>query len=204
MKKIISTCLLVFSLLFANVSPAFAANHYGDAVYRDGVLDNLTWHAAINNYSTVGWAVIEAPGGSGVVSSHTWNTFLTDGDGIVRNYQGPPQYKYGMTDNDLNNVLYTARFLANQANVTYTPIDMMHGYTSMTYISPGSVSQLRCDGLVEYAYEWNNWDVLMDKNGNWDISNKNSTPYHSSIWFTWTGNTFNPVTQWSYMDPHYD
>ncbi len=110
----------------------------------------------------------------------------------------------GMTETDLNNVVNTARFLADRANVTYTAIDMMHGTTSDTYISPGSVAQLRCDGLVEYCYEWYDWPVLTDGKGNWDISNINSTLYHSSYYKTWEGNTFNPVTQWSYMDPHYD
>ncbi|SPF36144.1 exported hypothetical protein [Candidatus Desulfosporosinus infrequens] len=197
MKKLISACLLVISLLLVNVVPAFAS-HYGDAVYRDGVLGGLTWHAAINNYSTVGSYVIEAPGGSGVVQYSSWATFLSG-----HTYQGPPQYKSGMTDNDLNNVLNTAIFLANRANVSYTAIDMMHGTTTGTYIDPGHVTQLRCDGLVEYCYEWYNWPVLTDTNGNWDISNNNSMLYHSSNYYTWDGYTFNPVTQWSHMNPHY-
>lgn len=201
MKKLISACLLVFSLLLVNVVPAFAASHYGDAVYRDGVLPGgITWHAAINNYSTVGQYVIQAPGGSGVVQYSSWATFLSG-----KTYKGPPQYKYGMTDNDLNNVWNTACYLADRGNVTYTLIDLMHGSTGGgTYIVPGNVSQLRCDGLVEYCYEWYNWPVLTDGRGNWDISNINSTPYHSTYYLTNLGYTFNPVTQWTFMNPHYD
>ncbi len=204
MKKLISACLLVFSLLLANVSPAFAASHYGDAVYRDGVLNNLTWHAAINNYSTVGTFVIQAPGGSGVVQYSSWENFLKDDKGVIHTYQGPPQYRSGMTENDLNNVWNTATLLANKGNVTYTAIDMLHGTTSGNYISPSGVTQSRCDGLVEYSYEWYNWPVLYDNLGQWDISSTASISYHSSLWLTNTGNTFNPVTQWSYMNPHYD
>jgi len=73
------------------------------------------------------------------------------------------------------------------------------------YIRPFNVTNLRCDGLVEYCYEWYNWPVLYDGNGNWDISNwtTGSNNYHSNLFLTNTGDTFNPVTQWSYMDPHY-
>lgn len=203
MKKLISIWLLVFSLLLANVVPAFAVNHYGDAVYRDGVLDNLTWHAAINNYSTVGSYVIEAFGKNGIVQRSSWATFTGSG---AYNYQGPPQYRTGMTDSDLNNVVNTARLLADRANIPYSTIDLMQGSVVGNYIVPNNVSYLRCDGLVEYAYEWNgvNCYVSLDKNGNWDISHKDSRPYHSSLYPTWTGNTFNPVTQWSSMNPHYD
>ena len=206
MKKLFSACLLIFSLLLANVAPAFAASHYGDAVFRDGTLLGATWHAAINNYYTVGQSVVHAPGGSSVVQRASWTAFISTNTitGKPNNYQGPPQYRSGMTESDLNNILNTALYLADRANVTYNAIDLMQGSTSGTYISPGGVTQLRCDGLVEYCYEWYNWPVLTDGNGNWDITNINSRPYHSTYYRTWEGDTFNPVTQWSYMDPHYD
>ena len=104
-----------------------------------------------------------------------------------------------MTTNDSQNVLNMARIFANKQNITYTPIEMLH-YTNrgQYYVLYDDVTQLRCDGLVEYCYEWYNFPILYDADGLWDISYVQSTPGHSSIW----GN-MNPVAQWSAMNPHY-
>lgn len=194
MKKIINIFLYISILVFANVTPAFATDHTGDAVYKDGTLGGLTWHAAINDQSITGVEVIQAPGLFNVVQYAPWSSFVGS-----NTYQGPPQYKYGMTANDSQNVINVARLLANKNNIIYTGIDMMHGFSTGTYIYPDNVKALRCDGVVEYCFEWYNFPIMSPGAGMWDISNKNYIWRHSSAV---TAN-LNPVSQWSVMNPHY-
>ena len=40
---------------------------------------------------------------------------------------------------------------------------------SSTYVLPEHITQLRCDGVVEYTYEWYGWRVG-GSNTAWDIS----------------------------------
>ena len=198
MKRLINIILFVLVLVVTNVTPVFATDHEGDAVYRNGVVQipgygELSWHAAISHSSDLGGIVIHAPGNN-VVRYDTWSTFLGG-----NTFQSPGQYKYGMTAYDSSNVVNMARLLANKQNITYTTIDMLH-FTSrgLYYVWDSDVTQLRCDGLVEYCYEWYNFPILTDISGQWDISRTMSALLHSSLY----GN-MNPVRQWSTMNPHY-
>jgi len=195
LKNLIRIFLIISVIVFANVTPAFATDHTGDAVYRDGVFYGVTWHAAINDFMDINTGVIEAPGDPGVVRYDSWYGFLEQN---TDTYQGPPQFKYGMTINDQNNVLNMARIFADKQRISYTLVDMLHyNQRGQTYVLSDDVTNLRCDGLVEYCYEWYNFPILTDYTGQWDISKTTSTMKHTSIMAG-----MNPVSQWNAMNPH--
>ena len=192
--KLIRLFLIISIIVFANVTPAFATYHQGDAVYRDPAYQ--WWHAAISetpNIQNPGDLVIQAGGLGTLVDTATWTTFLGNGT-----FVNPAQYKYGMTYDDSQKVLNMARYFALSRDIPYTLYYLMeyNGYSG-SYIYRENVSKLRCDGLVEYCYEWYNFPVQTDVNGNWDISNINSVNYHQIAY------GMSPITQWTAMDPHY-
>ncbi|MBN2010287.1 hypothetical protein JW960_13160, partial [candidate division KSB1 bacterium] len=69
-------------------------------------------------------------------------------------------------------------------------------------IYPQNIKRLRCDGLVEYCYEYNNIWVWGANQTNYDISNKNYVAEHNDFydaWDDWDPNTeLAPVVQCGY------
>ncbi|MCG3141137.1 MAG: Hercynine oxygenase [Anaerolineae bacterium] len=83
-----------------------------------------------------------------------------------------------LTDTERQQIVNTATTLYNRGNVAYTWADMLDPFSfSGDYIDPTEVQQLRCDGLVEYCYEWNNVWVW----GRTDTGNANGTPTNFDI-----------------------
>lgn len=123
----------------------------------------------------------------------TWGTFLGNGK-----FVNPAQYKYGMTYDDSQRVLNLAWYFVLSRSIPYTTYYLMeyNGYSG-SYIYKENVSKFRCDGLVEYCYEWYNFPVQTDVTGKWDISRIDSVNNHS------TGGGMSPITQWTAMNPHY-
>lgn len=48
---------------------------------------------------------------------------------------------------------------------------------SSTYVLPEHITQLRCDGVVEYTYEWYGWRVG-GSNTAWDITRNSTQNYN--------------------------
>ncbi len=57
--------------------------------------------------------------------------------------------------------------------MTYNPRD------NMSKIEPYDIASLRCDGLVEYCYEYYGYRVF-GSDDSWDISKPGSTFHHSA------------------------
>lgn len=165
------TALAAATLLAATLvaAPAHAATgNQGYAVYRDGVFGNYTWHAAmmsLPHYNSGSLPVVHHPGSGKWVQYGTWPEFL---GGKV--YQGTYRPKTAPTSANRDSFLSMARRLADE-QVNYNVLYQVYYNTSTAgaWVDPGEVTSMRCDGVVEYIYEWYGFRVY----GNdtyWDVT----------------------------------
>jgi len=133
----------------------------GDAVYRQGGWLNGQDHAGIYCSNCMG-------GGPGIIH-------ITIGGHVdivsMSDFLAGQSYHYafsaeGLSALDKQDVVDTALLLAiyYHNDITYTALDMMLDYSTNDTVNPADIYKLRCDGVVEYCYEWNNISV-------WGISN---------------------------------
>ncbi len=168
-KKITFSILLIAVLLSSSVSSALAANGYeGYAIHRDGAFLGTTWHAGLMDeaYSTYYLPVLHIAGLSGGVKWDSWDNFINGNTfkGVYR-----PQGGISSTGRDL--VKATGRALRTE-NIGYTPlsqIDYGAYVLSQTWVYPGDIGLIRCDGVVEYSFEWNGYRIF-GSDSLWDIS----------------------------------
>lgn len=151
------------------VTPAYAATgNQGYAVYRDGVLGNYSWHAAIMSlphWNSANLPVIHHPGSGKWVEYGTWPEFM---GGKV--YQGVYRPKTAPTSANRDSFLYMGRRLIDE-RVSYTLLYQVYYNTSAagTWVDPGEITSMRCDGLVEYIYEWYGFRVY-GSDALWDVT----------------------------------
>jgi hypothetical protein len=149
------------------------------AVYRDGVTFNIagyqvlsTWHAALMDvkYKTSsGDVVIQARYGNSVDFA-TWTQFLTgQGSGT---YMGTYRPNTSMSALNRGNVNARAEMLVNEG-IPYLIVQQMSisvsGLSTGDKIPTGNILFMRCDGVVEYCYEYYGFRVY-GSNTMWDIS----------------------------------
>lgn len=78
-------------------------------------------------------------------------------------------------------ILDTCSVLDADTTIDYTMYSqMVTEWNPGTWVSPDEVDELRCDGLVEYTYEWNNFNVW----GRANPANSTGTPEHHDISYT--------------------
>ena len=172
MKRIVSILCALTVLVTVFSHPAEAATGMqGYAAYRDGVIGNFEWHAAIMDKASSDdiYPVVHAPGISQNVQYGSWDDFLNGN--TFMGYYKPASTSISSTKRD--QVTATARSLA--ANfIGYTFVEQMSyddGYNpdNKTTVGVSDIRAMRCDGVVEYCYEVNNVRIY----GNdtyWDIS----------------------------------
>jgi len=164
------TALAAATLLAVSfaVAPAYAAiGNQGYAVYRDGVLGNYTWHAAIMSlphWNSGSLPVVQHPG-SGWVEYGTWPEFI---GGKV--YQGTYRPKTAPTSVNRDSFLSMERRLVDE-QINYNLLYQVYYNTSTagTWVDPGEVTSMRCDGVVEYIYEWYGFRVY-GSDTYWDVT----------------------------------
>lgn len=193
--KIINTvnlllCLvLVFSVL-SNVVFAYSNNTgwKGYAVYRDGVItvpgnsSGLNDHAALmdeesyNDYKPV----LHAPGYGDVVEWGTWDEFL-DGNSFLGVYR---PMGTTITETEARGFVSKARQLRG---ISYTFLDQINydPATAGTWVDSDEIFRLRCDGVVEYVYEWYGYRVG-GADGRWDITRNRLENYWEHLGFNIT------------------
>jgi len=163
------------------LEPAHAASpNVGDAVYRDGVVWGLEWHAAIMDdphYNTTTLPVIQQ-GGSGYVKWESWAGFLGG-----KTYQGYYRPKGTITEAMRDNFRFMARKLKDD-QIQYNVIYQVYyaPKTGAVWVMPADVESMRCDGVVEYVYEWYGFRVFGETNSTWDVTR--------SDWLTREQHTF--------------
>lgn len=168
-KKIFTTILLIAVLLISSVNTTFAATgNEGYAIHRDGAFLGTTWHAGLMDEPDTSYylPVLHIGGFSGGVKYDTWDNFI-DGN----TFKGVYKPKSGITSSGRDLVKATGRRLRTE-NLGYTPlsqIDYGADVLTQTWVYPEDISLIRCDGVVEYSFEWNGYRIF----GNdtyWDIS----------------------------------
>lgn len=156
MRKKLYSLALVLILLAAACLPVSAANGYGGyAVYRDGVTPgapSLEWHAAIMQQPSADYTqpIIHHPGGSSYVKRDSWSNFIAGNNfkGIYR-----PNDKAKFLDRT-DFVVDMARRLAAE-NIEYDWRQQIKYTTTDGYsVYPEDITHIRCDGVVEYCYEY--------------------------------------------------
>ena len=187
-KFIFATTLMVsflISMLLTNVNASTGLE--GFAVYRDGVGKadiNLTWHAAIMDEATsltTNRPIVHAMGYGKNVDYGTWAEFMGTGKfmGVYRPKPDPAPH-----DRDIFKGL--GRELKGE-DIPYTLYDQIYYNTSTagTWVAPSEITMMRCDGVIEWIYEWCGFRVY-GSDALWDIA-KNSwfiRDHHSGIMVT--------------------
>lgn len=156
--------MIFFVLCFSQI--AFAGETNGDAIYRDGA--NGYNHAGIYKDGKA----YEIRGYGYSIDLDTLTVFK---DG--QTYYGPYTTS-GITSTARSNVLATCAALDADSTIDYTAwAQLVTEWSPGTYVSPSEIDELRCDGVVEYAYEWNDLWVW----GKANPANSSGTPQHFDI-----------------------
>lgn len=165
------------------ISSVASSNWLGYAVYRDGVVAgaNVNDHAALMNSRTknIYPPVLHAVGYGGTVKWDEWFNFEKN-----NTYLGIYKPKSAtMTSTLQNSFISKARELRG---ISYNILDqIVYNAGSATYVKPEHISKLRCDGVVEYVYEWYGYRVG-GADGKWDITRNLTANYweHSGFFIT--------------------
>jgi hypothetical protein len=166
--KKIGTLTLSLSLLTPSLL-AHAANESSDAVYREGGFLNSLGHAGV--YKGSGY-VYHIAGPWHQVEVVPLTTFI-DGKTFYGYF-----YNTSMDSYDRLNIQDTLWLLDQDPDITYTASGQLyHESNAGSYISVDEITDIRCDGVVEYSYEWNNIWVW----GRSDTGTSNGTPTHFDI-----------------------
>lgn len=172
-KYILIIFITIFFLTALTANTYAATGSQGYAVYRDGAFYGTTWHAGImyKPYSTDTKPVIQASGSGTEVDRVTWLKFIgTNTDGDYNNFKGVYRPRTNPSTTDRDRFVTMAKKLAD-ANIAY----------SLTYqvnydpddvgsiVNVSDIISMRCDGVVEYVYEWYEYRVYGEDNL-WDIT----------------------------------
>ena len=171
-KKLYWFLVLVMFLVISFLSPVAKAKIQGDAVYREGGFLNNLDHAGVYNsdgqvYEIRGYWY---QGGDGVELS-SWSRFL-DGKSYYGGYCVP-----GTTSSKRNSILDTCDDMDNDTDITYTVSAALYHEDTGGRIDVYEITDVRCDGVVEYAFERNGVWVW----GKADPPNSSGTPTHFDI-----------------------
>lgn len=172
--------------------------YLGYAVYRDLDLTSLNWHAALmrdeyiysidSQGNTVDIdCIVHMPGENQSVEINTWSEFL-----LLNLYQEGKPFngayipRETFTHYDRLGIVALANELAIY-DITYSyiePIDYDER-ANMVQVEPFDITNFRCDGFVEYCYEYYGYRIYGDDE-NWDISNPNtsSKSEHNGLFLT--------------------
>lgn len=173
------------------------SSYRGYAVYRDGVI-GLNHHAALMHYNKITGGsnysnypnandVIQATGNGYTVDKESWLTFL-NGNSFVAACR-PNSASMGNTD--------IVHFIYKATQLIGIPYDVNYqvNYQILndnSKVETSQITTLRCDGVVEYVYEYYGYKVFFDDNY-WDVTVNNQAirNLHSGAYVT-------PGTQHSY------
>jgi len=155
----------------------------GTAGYRDGVFFSLDWHTGIvfrdkdYSFTPMRPRVYIQASGTGSTSGTVNETVFLSGN-THKGFRTLP----GMTDAQCALILAKAQqcFGISYPTTTIT-YQLTHGtVASGVKIEPSSITSFRCDGIVEYAFEYCGFRVMGTSTGNiWDISMPGNYLQHS-------------------------
>ena len=170
-------CILVFIYSCSAVCQ-MGTETIGDALYREGGLLNNLNHAGICNSSI---AIVHIPGYWHSVEVVSWSDFL-DGSEYIGYCN-----KTNMSTIDKEDVRALANSLPTYTNITYTMWDALNYDRNENeeeyYIQPYEITDIRCDGVVEYCYEFIGlrvWAQFQDPI-HYDISDPDYVEEHNDL-----------------------
>lgn len=159
------TCILVITC-FATPASAATGNQ-GYAIHRDGAFFGTTWHAGLmDDPSTAYYLPVTHIGGLGVgVTWCSWADFI-DGN----TFKGVYMPTSGITSSGRDSIVSMGRRLITE-DLGYTPLSQIDHFvtSSSSWVYPEDLWLIRCDGVVEYCFEWYGYRIY----GNdtyWDIT----------------------------------
>lgn len=186
------TLIFIFMLSIPIASSTQAASgNQGYAIYRDGVFFGLDWHSGImvEPTRTNSKPVVHAPGTGSSVKADSWTNYM-NGNSFVGVYRPKTSPSSGQRDLFVG----LARSLGTQ-NISYNLAYQIYYNTSTTgtWVAVSDISSMRCDGVVEYVYEWYGFRVY-GSNAYWDITKNDYwvRNHHS-------GNAVTPKIQSGYL-----
>lgn len=172
--KLTIAIIVIILLTFSSSAMAWTRTKEvnADAIYRTGAFGyNHAGVFYINDTGTT-FGAYEAQGDGPVVFS-SMDSFIGS-----ETYFGPYYRSTVDTSTERNSIIQTCKDLANNATLGYTWSDCLIPENNPgSYISPDEISELRCDGVVEYSYEWNNFWVW----GRSNTGTSSGTPIHHDI-----------------------
>lgn len=193
MKKLRSKILIgLFSFIIITVSIGIYANAatgaQGYAVYRDGVPVLLWdyWHTAIMDKPSSSYSQpVIHHSGTGYVKPDSWTNFMNG-----KNFKGVYRPKRYISSSNRNHVVGMARQLKDD-QISYSKIWQVYYYTTQAgpKVDPCDVRSMRCDGVVEYVYEFYGYRIY-GSDANWNITLNNSWAREEH-----SGNAVSPRTQ---------
>jgi hypothetical protein len=176
MKKIIKYLIspfiivgILFTMSFVCVNAA--TGYKGYAVYREGSGINVAGHAGLMDeaYNTDNLPVLDITEERGDVDWASWSEFLNG-----KTFWGYYRPNVNPSSSTRDNFVQTGRALRNE-NISYNLIyQVWWTSASGTFVDPNEISSIRCDGVVEFVYEYRAYKVYYYDNiwGNekWDVS----------------------------------
>lgn len=187
MKKLFCMLIAIISVFAIFTVPVSAAKGYeGYAIYRDGafkvpiVLPNgFDWHAGLLDEPSTSYylPVTHISGPSPFeIKWDTWSNFIDE-----NTFKGVYKPNSGVTSSQRDLVKATGRALISE-NISYTALSQIDHFILGDWVYPSDVWLSRCDGVVEYCYEWNLIKIYGNDN-DWG----SERPYWDITW----GNLFN-------------
>jgi hypothetical protein len=172
MKKLIYILIITVSIFSISIlsidAVADTSGYEGYAIYRDGVAFGIEWHAGLMNQPSSTYennTIIHTDGHN--TKYGTWLDFVGS-----NGFKGVYKPKAGLSNVERGYALTTGRALASE-NIPYN-VRYQLNYSSDLYgkwVRTYEITSMRCDGLVEYAYEWNDIRVYGSiENNLWNIS----------------------------------
>ncbi len=173
---------VMLAVLFSTVSYAIKG-FQGFAVYRDQAVGN-NWHAALMNGETPRGdkAVIQAATLLHTVRYGDWDSFIP-GNKVFKGFYYP--FSGIPSSGKRDKIVKTAQLLTGQT-ITYTVLQQINYKSGTgTKVLPEEVTFMRCDGVVEYSYEYNGIRIYGNDNY-WNISTRGSAykNHHSGTLIT--------------------
>ena len=164
---------VIIAIVFS-ISISAASGLQGYVVYRDGAGFNIDWHAAMvvkPSLSTDINPIVHTTNSLNTVIADTWDDFL-DGN----EYHGVYTISGIYTSSDRDVIVEDTLWLT-EYDIPYTlplQVDYSVSDVSGNYVMPRHIEGMRCDGVVEYVFELNDFRIYGSDNY-WDVTYKSSS-----------------------------
>ena len=197
---IISVALVIITVALSGVAKA-SWGYEGTAAYRDGVTPIIdACHGAIvsqemgssSNITLCRFANVPGPT-VGPSASTNYSGFMGGNNTYLGNY--------AVYVPNRDDVITYAVSLMGRSYVIPSFLSLLETYypeshySGKTYHSSSDIAKVRCDGLVEWAYEYGGYKVMQINSSVWDISTVAALRYHNSLNNMWPSTQKNVMTR---------